>query len=159
MRKVIVWAAAAAALCGVVAGVEVFGPYRVPAGPFADGPACTETLARLPQRLLGRERDAVRGTGAAGWGDGAVVLRCGVRPPAPTVDSCVNVNGVDWVLDDGRAGRGGKWVFTTYGRETAVSVAFEGGQVAGDALVVINTSLGHIARKSRCLGTDDVAIG
>ncbi|MFG2622710.1 DUF3515 family protein [Streptomyces sp. NPDC048507] len=121
--------------------------------------AATEALARLPERLLGRERDSVRGTGAAGWGDGAVVLRCGVRPPAPSIDSCVDVNGVDWVLDDSRAGRGGRWVFTTYGRETAVSVAFEGGRTAGDALVVINASLGHIARTSRCLGTDDAAIG
>ncbi|MFD8986000.1 DUF3515 family protein [Streptomyces sp. NPDC059564] len=160
MRKLIVWAAAGVvALCGVVAAVEVFGAYRVPAGPFAGGAACSRALAGLPERLLGRERDAVEGTGAAGWGDGAIVLRCGVRPLAPTIDSCVNVNGVDWVLDDERAQRSGEWVFTTYGRETAVAVAFKGGQVAGDALVVINGSLGHLAQKSRCPGADDAAIG
>lgn len=148
-----------AALCCVIAGMGGFGGYRVPAGPFAGGAACAEAVAGLPGRLLGRERDSVVGAGAAGWGDGDIVLRCGVRPPGPTTDSCVNVNGFDWVLDDERARRSGEWVFTTYGRSTAVSVAFKGGRVGGDALVVISERLRHLTQTSRCVGLEDVAIG
>jgi hypothetical protein len=47
-----------------------------------------------------------------------VVWRCGVTPPGPTTDECIEVDGVDWVrhpLADGSS-------FTTYGRDPAVQV-------------------------------------
>ncbi|MET9608883.1 DUF3515 family protein [Streptomyces sp. NPDC006512] len=145
--------AVAAAVGGLVTALD---DYAVPAGPFARSAACTDVVGRLPERLLGRDRDAVEGAGAAGWGGGAVILRCGVRPPAPTVDTCMNVNGVDWVLDDERAKRGDGWVFTVYGTDPAVEVSFkESRQLAGDALVAVGGSLGGLVRKSRCLALSD----
>ncbi|MDC5697229.1 DUF3515 domain-containing protein [Intrasporangium calvum] len=54
----------------------------------------------------------------AAWGDPAILARCGLPAPAPTVDSCVVVDGVDWVvreLSDGTAA-------VTYGREPAIEV-------------------------------------
>ena len=55
---------------------------------------------------------------AAAWGDPPVIARCGLPAPAPTADSCVDVDGVDWVvrpLTDGSAA-------VTYGREPALEV-------------------------------------
>ncbi|MFB0630149.1 DUF3515 family protein [Streptomyces sp. AB3(2024)] len=147
-------------VCAVVAvGATVVGTltgYDVPAGPFARGAPCAGVVAGLPGTLLGQGRDAVDGVGAAGWGGGAIVLRCGVRPLAPTVDTCVNVDGVDWVLDDERAGRSGVWAFTTYGREPAVEVAFTGGsRPAGDALIAVNNGVRGFPQNSKCLALSD----
>ncbi|MFD5888661.1 DUF3515 family protein [Streptomyces sp. NPDC060334] len=154
-RSVLVRAVAAASLCVAVA-VWSLPDYSVPAGPFARTAPCSDVVARLPENLMGRGRDAVDGEGTAGWGARAVVLRCGVEPPAPTIDTCVNVNGFDWVLDDARVKRDGAWVFTTYGREPAVEVAFaRGSQPAGDALVTINDALGSLAQKTKCLALSD----
>ncbi|MFF7082404.1 DUF3515 family protein [Streptomyces lavendulae] len=151
-RKTVV--CAALAVGAVVLGTLT--DYDVPAGPFAGSGPCADVVAGLPGALLGQGRDAVGGAGAAGWGGGAVVLRCGVRPLAPTVDTCVNVDGVDWVLDDERAGRSGVWVFTTYGREPAVEVAFSGGaRSAGDALIAVNHGVRGFPQKSKCLALGD----
>ncbi|WP_329448651.1 DUF3515 domain-containing protein (plasmid) [Streptomyces sp. NBC_01426] len=152
-RGPLVCAVAAASLA---VAVYARADYSVPAGPFARTAPCSDVVARLPETLMGRGRDDVDGAGAAGWGDRAVVLRCGVEPLAPTIDTCVNVNGFDWVLDDAGVERDGAWVFTTYGREPAVEVAFAGGsRPAGDALVALNDALGGLARKTRCLSTSD----
>lgn len=132
------------------------GARSVEPGPFAGDPHCGLVLAGLPGRLLGKERDSVTGSGAASWGGGAVVLRCGVEPPAPTTDTCMDVNGTDWVLDEERAGRGGPRVLTTYGRAPAVEIAFmEGDLLAGDALVVIDRAVRDIPQRSKCIGLGD----
>ncbi|MFD9379464.1 DUF3515 family protein [Streptomyces sp. NPDC059999] len=90
-RGPLVCAVAAASLCVAVA-VYARADYSVPAGPFARTAPCSDVVARLPETLMGRGRDDVDGVGAAEWGDRAVVLRCGVEPLAPTIDTCVNVN-------------------------------------------------------------------
>jgi hypothetical protein len=62
------------------------------------------------------------------WGDPAdpVVLRCGVEPPGPTTDRCVNADdgetSVDWINVPGDEREDGSWLFTTYGRAPAVEV-------------------------------------
>ncbi|GHD57187.1 DUF3515 family protein [Streptomyces goshikiensis] len=132
------------------------GGYSVESGPFAPDPHCRTVLARLPGELLGKERDPVEGRGVAGWGGGSIVLRCGVEPLAPTVNTCMNVNGTDWVLDEERAKRGGPRVLTTYGRVPAVEIAFEDdGLLAGDALVVIDGAVRDLPQKSKCLSLSD----
>ena len=55
---------------------------------------------------------------AAAWGDPAIIARCGFAALSPTTLDCIQVNGIDWVvepLDDGVA-------FTTYGRDPALEV-------------------------------------
>ncbi|MEU3904902.1 DUF3515 family protein [Streptomyces goshikiensis] len=132
------------------------GGYSVESGPFAPDPHCRTVLARLPGELLGKERDPVEGRGVAGWGGGSIVLRCGVEPLAPTVNTCMNVNGTDWVLDEEQAKRGGPRVLTTYGRVPAVEIAFEDdGLLAGDALVVIDGAVRDLPQKSKCLSLSD----
>jgi len=59
------------------------------------------------------EAPAVRG-----WGDPAIIARCGLAPLGPTTEECVVVDGVDWVvtpLSDGTR-------FVTYGRAPAIEV-------------------------------------
>ncbi|MCX5402456.1 DUF3515 domain-containing protein [Streptomyces sp. NBC_00335] len=132
------------------------GARSVEPGPFAGDPQCRRVLAQLPDELLGEERDSVKGAGAASWGDGTIVLRCGVAPLAPTINTCMNVNGTDWVLDEERATRGGPRVVTTYGRIPSVELAFnEGDLLAGDALVVIDKAVRDIPQQSPCIGLSE----
>jgi hypothetical protein len=151
----------AALLVGVLALAAWYvlpsSSYEVDPGPFAGDPRCAEVVDRVPETVLDRARDDVRGAGAAAWGDGEVVLRCGVRPLPPNPNLCVTANGVDWVLDEQRARRDGVKVLTTYGRDPAVQVALDPGiDVGGDALVTLNPAVEKIPQKARCVGLDDV---
>lgn len=54
----------------------------------------------------------------AAWGDPAIIARCGQAPLAATTDTCVEVDGVDWVareLSDGTS-------MTTFGTDPALEV-------------------------------------
>lgn len=150
-------AVAASAAAG--AGYLLLTPgHSVPPGPFADDPRCAKIVSAAPETLLGRDRDRVSGAGAAAWGDASIVLRCGVEPPAPTTYLCLNVDGVDWVLDEGRADGGGARVLTTYGRTPAVEVTVEGGDgLDGGVLVALNRSLRDIPQQAKCLDMQDTA--
>ncbi len=91
---------------------------EVTAAPQSSAPVCS-ALA-WPSSVSGRTRTATRPDApwAAAWGDPALIARCGLDPLGPTTDSCVTVDGVDWVvreLSDGGAA-------TTYGRDPAVEV-------------------------------------
>ncbi|MEU8777080.1 DUF3515 family protein [Streptomyces sp. NPDC048606] len=154
-RRIIAVSAVTALVIGGGGVAYSLDDYRVREGPFARSAPCAAMVPRLPEDLLGRARDSVGGAGVVGWGDGSVVLRCGVQPLAPTTDTCVNVNGFDWVLNDEEAERKGVWVFTTYGRVPAVEVSFKGSQLAGDVLVKINDSVREIPPTSRCLSLED----
>ena len=56
--------------------------------PGASTPACTSVMAALPQKLAGADRRQIEGTqpGVVGWGDPAVLVRCGL--PNPTSFTC-----------------------------------------------------------------------
>lgn len=141
--------AGAAALVGHEFRSPDFG---VRAAPHADAPAC----GRLdyPDRVGGRRRDEVSTAGVGVWGDGAVVLRCGLTPPEPTVDACIDVDGVDWVW---RETDGGDKVLVTYGREPAVEVRISSDAGAVDAaLVELSRAVRPIAQKGKCIGEGDV---
>ena len=100
-------------------------PVDVGAAPTVSGPAahaCTELTRDLPEVVDGRHR---RDTEPASdlvwaWGDPPVVMRCGVPRPAESVPGAqlIEVNDVDWTLDERPAG----YVFTTYGRAAFVEV-------------------------------------
>lgn len=143
----------------VLAAVGTFtltGARSVEPGPFAGDPHCGRVMAQLPDELLGEERDSVKGPGAASWGGGTIVLRCGVEPLLPTTNTCMNVNGTDWVLDEERAERGGPRVLTTYGRIPSVELAFnEHDLLAGDALVVIDKAVRDIPQQAKCIGLSE----
>ena len=95
-------------------------PLQVSAPPGANDPACARLADSLPRSVRGQGRVATSSGSAAvaAWGSPAVIWRCGVAPPGPTTDECLNIDGVDWVaspLADGTS-------FTTFGRSPAVQV-------------------------------------
>ena len=82
------------------------GPLAVAANeqPYADSPACRTFMAALPARLgeLDR-RELAAGSptiGAAGYGDPAVVVRCGLADPSELTCNAAltDVNGVSYLL-------------------------------------------------------------
>ncbi|MEU1805509.1 DUF3515 domain-containing protein [Streptomyces sp. NPDC019937] len=147
----------AAGIAAAVASYFLFfSKTSVEPGPFADNPKCANVISRAPETVLSKHRDDITGKGVAAWGDGSVVLRCGVTPLRPTTNLCVTVNGVDWVLDEKRAQKDGVQVLTTYGRDPAVEVTVEGdGAKAGDALIDVDRAVREIPQKSKCLALGD----
>ncbi|ULR52040.1 DUF3515 family protein [Streptomyces deccanensis] len=102
----------------------------------AEDPACARIAYRYPDRIAGESRDPVSVTGVASWGNGGVVLRCGLEPPAETADPCVEVDGVDWVFrEDGSTGSGYR-VLVTYGRSPAVQAFVDDRVTAIDGVLV-----------------------
>lgn len=135
---------------GLVAG-ELDSPvFGLAQGPFAPDPACARLADRYPGRLGGSTRDRVTFEGLAVWGHGAVELRCGVNPPAPTTQACVSVDGVDWVWRETAAG--GRKKLVTYGRSPAVEVSIAGSVSSPDAVLVdLSRLVAPIREGDKCL--------
>ncbi|MBD9701743.1 DUF3515 family protein [Streptomyces sp. ID01-12c] len=106
-----------------------------PAARAAD-PACARIADRYPDRVAGESRDPVSVTGVTSWGNGGVVLRCGLEPPDETVDPCVEVDGVDWVFREDRSTGSGYRVLITYGRDPAVQAFVDDRITAIDGVLV-----------------------
>ncbi|HET8614154.1 MAG TPA: DUF3515 family protein [Actinomycetales bacterium] len=109
-----------AALATVAVVLLRHRPVEVSVPAHGSDPACARMAAELPEQLLHEARVAtsVSSPAVAAWGDPAIIWRCGVEPPGPTIEVCQAVNGVDWVVDPLDDGTG----FTTYGRSPAVQV-------------------------------------
>ncbi|MFE2560447.1 DUF3515 domain-containing protein [Streptomyces sp. NBC_00090] len=76
----------------------------VPRPPAAEAAFCQALEKELPDTVAGLERsDPEPGSElTAGWGDGAIVLRCGVPRPEKMSDpnaQAVEANGVNWMLE------------------------------------------------------------
>ncbi|MEU6350227.1 DUF3515 family protein [Streptomyces sp. NPDC047072] len=153
----------------VVAGVVVAGlvvgtllvvrevnslDFGVRSADRADDPACARIAGGYPSGLGGERRESVSTPGVAVWGGGAVVLRCGLEPPAPTVDACVDVDDVDWVW---REKTGADRVLVTYGRNPAVEIRISDRVTAvDDVLVRLSAAVRPIRQTAKCIGEDDV---
>ncbi|WP_431037088.1 DUF3515 domain-containing protein [Streptomyces sp. P6-2-1] len=76
----------------------------VPTPDAAAAKACRKLRTELPEHVDGLSRNdpAPKSELTAGWGDPAIILRCGVPRPAalddPKTDS-VEVDGVDWAIE------------------------------------------------------------
>lgn len=152
-------AIAVAALAGLLSGCAPTVALE-PAEGAAD-PACAAVTVLLPDEidegdtpLLQRETNA-QATGA--WGDPvAVVLHCGVESPAPTSTlPCVTVPGgaVDWLVDDSKDP---EFVFTSYGREPAVSVVVDYGRVSGTTVLqALDRAVDELPKVGACIGIED----
>ncbi|MEV7195135.1 DUF3515 domain-containing protein [Streptomyces sp. NPDC093510] len=88
---------------------------------------CRDLHGQLPEKVEGLERTdpGPKSELTAGWGDPAIILRCGVKRPPEMIDpayakkNSVRVNGVAWLLqkrDDG------SYTFTTGARLAYVEV-------------------------------------
>lgn len=144
----------AAAVCWYLLTPET---YAVQPGPAAHDRACDQIVSSAPGTVLGHHRDRVDGPGAAAWGDASIILRCGVEPPPPTPNVCMNVDGVDWVLNNKREMHDDRVALTTYGRVPAVEVTIdrEVGHYGG-ALASVNHVLDTVPQTRTCTSLADV---
>ncbi|MFJ2441772.1 MULTISPECIES: DUF3515 domain-containing protein [unclassified Streptomyces] len=98
----------------------------VPSPPADEATLCRALHKALPKTLadLNRDDPEPRSELTAGWGDAAIVLRCGVPRPAGMNDpqaQAVEANGVNWMLEERDSGPR----FTTTYRKTYVEVTMD----------------------------------
>ncbi|MFI8908378.1 DUF3515 family protein [Streptomyces albidoflavus] len=145
--------AGALALAGaVVWAAGPFGgpPAGVEAAARGADPACAGVVERAPGELAGRELAGGSPPGVAVWGGGEVVLRCGFAPPPATVERCVDINGVDWVLEE--AQRTGATELISYGRDPAVRLTLaEGFDRTDTALIDLSAAVAPVRQDRHCM--------
>ncbi|MCK1796630.1 DUF3515 domain-containing protein [Streptomyces sp. XM4193] len=124
---------------------------EVEPAPLADDPACVRIEKGYPDRLDGMERDDTDAAGAASWGDGSVVLRCGMKRPVPSADSCATVDGVDWLWRERESGEGRK-VLLTFGREPGVQASVADEVPALDSVLIeLSKLVKPVEQTEKCL--------
>lgn len=100
----------------------------------ANNPACADVTVRLPDTVADQEQRRTNAQATGAWGDpAAVLLYCGIEPSGPTTDSCVNVNGVDWIIDKSNEPM---YRFEAYGRSPGIEVVVDSELVSGTAAVL-----------------------
>ncbi|MCS0636606.1 DUF3515 domain-containing protein [Streptomyces sp. LP05-1] len=115
----------AAAGCSSPADAEWTAP--VPRPPAAEATLCHALHKELPGTAGGLDRNdpAPDSELTAGWGDGAIVLRCGVPRPPRMNDpqaNAVEADGVDWLVE--QRPDSGPRLTTTY-RKAYVEVSLD----------------------------------
>ncbi|RFU87401.1 DUF3515 domain-containing protein [Streptomyces triticagri] len=88
---------------------------------------CRSLDGQLPQRVSGLDREdpEPRSALTAGWGDSAIILRCGVERPSRMADpeaDGVEVDGVGWLLEQQDDG---SFTFTTTLRKAYVEITLD----------------------------------
>lgn len=148
-------AVAALVLAGCTSSVSL------EAAPNANDPDCANITVRLPDTIdtLAALQTDAQATGA--WGDPvAVILRCGVEVPGPSTLPCIEIpgTGIQWLRDETETGN---FVFTTYGRDPAVSVAVDAEIVGpGVALDELANAVSFTPSNGRsCQSLDDTVTG
>lgn len=128
----------------------------VPMEPAANSndPACASVVVRLPDTVadLPERHTNAQGTGA--WGDPAsILLKCGIEPSGPTVDQCVSVDGVDWIIDETQKPL---YRFEAYGREPGLEVIIDSDRVSGTAVVSdLSAIAGLLPQVRQCTAVTD----
>lgn len=126
-------AAAVAAVSGLTLSACTSLVADIEVAEDATDPLCAEAMVAMPEEIAGHERRRTDTQSTAAWGEPAVaVFRCGVPSPGPTTDECVGANNVDWVVRE----EGANWRITTYGREPAMEVLFDGERVSSSSVMV-----------------------
>ncbi|MFF3401085.1 DUF3515 domain-containing protein [Streptomyces sp. NPDC002659] len=98
----------------------------VPSPPSNEAALCGALDKELPKSVAGEDRSDPEPASdlTAGWGDAAIVLRCGVPRPAKMSDAqskAVEADGVNWLLEEKSDG---PRLTTTY-RKTYVEVTMD----------------------------------
>lgn len=132
-------ALAASALAATLVGCAGEVPMQPAEG--ANDPACADVIVRLPNTVSGLDRRTTNAQSTGAWGDPVgVELICGIEPSGPTTDDCVNVNGVDWIIDRSAAPL---YRFEAYGRSPGLEVVVHSERASGTETVV---DLGAVAK-------------
>jgi hypothetical protein len=122
----------------------------------AENVTCASIVIALPDTVNGQQQRETTSQGTGAWGDPAsVVLRCGVAPPEPTSTlPCVGIGSIDWLEDDATAP---VYVYTSYGREPAVSVSIEASDdiYPGEVLYDLESAVALTREVSACTSVED----
>ncbi|GGU98775.1 DUF3515 domain-containing protein [Streptomyces spectabilis] len=111
--------------CAGCSSTDDRGTAAVPSPGAGVTELCRNLAERLPREVNGLKRRDPKPASplTAGWGDPAIILRCGVARPAkmndPAADG-VTVNGVGWLLEEQTDG---SFRFTTTLRKAYVEVS------------------------------------
>lgn len=120
----------------------------------ATNPGCAEVIVRLPDALGEQKLRETNAQGTGAWGDPAtILLRCGVEVPGPTTQQCVEVGGIDWIVDDADKPI---FRFTTYGRTPATEVIVDYDKASASALIDLVGAISPIPAENRCTDVSDV---
>ena len=129
---------------------------QVPMDPAvnAGDPECANVIVRLPQTVGGFEKRSTNAQSTGAWGDPAsVLLYCGIEPSGPTTDTCVNVNGVDWIIDESRAPL---YSFEAYGRSPGLEVVVDSRKASGtEAIVDLSAVAKILPQERKCTSLSD----
>ena len=129
---------------------------RLEAAEAANDPECANMMVRFPETLAQLPRRSVNAQSTAAWGDPvAVIVRCGLALPDPSVLPCVTVDGVDWLIDE--SGRP-SYVFRSYGLDPSTEVIVDSSVVSGtEVLRELAYPVGsQSAPVAQCLDATDV---
>jgi hypothetical protein len=101
----------------------------------SNNPDCASVIVRLPDQVGGLDKRQTDAQSTAAWGDpDQVVLYCGVAVPEASELPCID-KGVFWLRDDSESK---VWVFTSFGRDPAVTVVVDRDIVSGPGVVLEN---------------------
>jgi len=144
---------AAAAAAGLVLSACAPAVDVTPAKDAAD-PACAPMMVAMPDSLGDAKLRKTNAQATAAWGDPSlVILRCGVNVPGPTTDSCVTVNGIDWVIKEGNP----VWTLTTFGREPATEILMDPNKISSaTVLAELANAAGKVKASRNCVGQADL---
>lgn len=146
------------AIALVAAGVLLTGcTAAVPLQPAPDATnaTCADLIVRLPAAVADQPERETNAQSTGAWGDPAVaLLHCGVDVPGPTTLPCLNIDGIDWIMDESDAPR---TRFTTYGRDPATEVVVDTEKVSGSTVLVdLASAVSIVPATNECLGVDDL---
>ena len=147
--------AAAAALVSAASLLSgCAGDVPMDATPDANNPACADVIVRLPPRVAELDKRTTNAQATGAWGDPAgVLLYCGIEPSGPTTEECVNVNGVDWVIDDSRAPL---YRFEAYGRDPGLEIVVDSEKASGTAAVLdLSAVVKELPQTRKCTSVAD----
>lgn len=124
------------------------------AAPDANNPACADVIVRLPDVVAGLDKRTTNAQSTGAWGDPAsIILYCGIEPSGPTTERCVNVNGVDWIIDESQAPL---FRLEAYGRNPGLQIVVNSEEASGtDAMLGLSSVVDQLPQERKCLSVDD----
>lgn len=147
-----------AAFTALIGGISLLtgcaGEVPLEAAVNANDPACADVIVRLPPRVAELDKRATNAQSTGAWGNPAgVLLYCGIEASGPTTQECVNVNGVDWIVDDTRAPL---YRFEAYGREPGLQVIVDSEKASGTAAVLdLSAVVKELPQLRECTSVND----
>lgn len=117
--------------------------------PLANDPACADVIVRLPNEVGGMPKRSTNAQSTGAWGDpAAILLTCGIEPMGPTTLPCVNVNGIDWVIDDTHDPL---YRFEAYGRYPGLEVVVDSDVASGtEAVLDLSQVAAQLPQERQC---------